>query len=250
MATKGIPVKAREEVEIRGTKSGLVIVLDATVPAELLANALRAKLAAAKGFFNGASCELLWHPAGLADDGGAKAAALAEVLAEYGLTLRQPGTAFQSAPGQGETAAGAGGQVSFRRPAPPAQDPSRNIGPRRKGPDVVALPNSEALLYQGILRGGQLLCYPGNVVVMGHVNPGAVIEAGGHVLVLGKLAGTVRAGWPDNRRAVIVTWHLASPQVAVAGQYLPADANPAPGPRLVRLYRGKLRLEEWEQPGR
>lgn len=246
MAVKKIPVKAREEVEIRGTRSGLVIALDATVPAERLANTLRAKLAAAKGFFSGANCDLLWYPEGLVDGDSAETA-LAAVLAEYGLTLRQPGTAHRGVLGQGETTADTNGQAFFRRPAPLAQDPGRNAGPTRKGFDVVALPNSEALLYRGILRGGQSLCYPGNVVVMGHVNPGAMIEAGGHVLVLGRLAGTVRAGWPDNRRAVIVAWYLASPQVAVAGHYLPADADPAPGPRLVRLYRGKLRLEEWER---
>lgn len=247
MAVKKIPVKAREEVEIRGTRQGLVIALDATVPAERLANTLRAKLAAAKGFFSGASCELLWYPAVPAGD-GAKAAALAEVLDEYGLTLRGPQTAGRETVGLPEEGCGAARQALPRRPATAMPDQRRSAAPRDRAADVVALPGSEALLYRGILRGGQSLCYPGNVVIMGHVNPGAVVEAGGHVLVLGRLAGTVRAGWPDNRRAVIVAWYLASPQVAVAGHYLPADADPASGPRLVRLYRGKLRLEEWQRP--
>ncbi len=46
----------------------------------------------------------------------------------------------------------------------------------------------------GILRSGQAIDYPGSVVVLGDVNPGARISAGGNVVVLGSLKGTVHAG--------------------------------------------------------
>lgn len=239
MAAKRIPLKERQEVEIRGTRWGLVITLDATVPADRLAGALRDKLTAARGFFNGATCDLLWQPAGAA--ASLDTAALAAVLAEHGLRLRREVGALP------EAGASTGGQQALARPSTAsAPEPALRTATRRRGPEVLTLPAGEALLYPGILRGGQSLRHPGSVVIVGHVNPGALVEAGGHVLVLGRLAGTVRAGWPDNRRAVIVTWHLAGRQLAVAGHHLAEEAEPPCGPCLVRLYRGKLRLERWE----
>ncbi|HHX61859.1 MAG TPA: hypothetical protein GX707_14315 [Epulopiscium sp.] len=46
----------------------------------------------------------------------------------------------------------------------------------------------------GMLRSGQSIDYPGSVVVLGDVNPGAIISAGGNVVILGSLKGTVHAG--------------------------------------------------------
>ena len=46
----------------------------------------------------------------------------------------------------------------------------------------------------GILRSGQCLEYQGSIVILGDVNPGARISAGGNVVVLGSLKGTVHAG--------------------------------------------------------
>lgn len=46
----------------------------------------------------------------------------------------------------------------------------------------------------GMLRSGQSIEYPGSVVVLGDVNPGAIISAGGNVVILGSLKGTVHAG--------------------------------------------------------
>lgn len=51
-----------------------------------------------------------------------------------------------------------------------------------------------ALWVQKTLRSGAQVSYVGNVVVMGDVNPGAEIVAGGSVLVWGRLRGSVHAG--------------------------------------------------------
>jgi septum site-determining protein MinC len=214
-----IPLKARPEVEIRGTGKGLVILLDSQVPAEQLARALQAKLSAAPGFFAGAVCELRWRDRAQEPD----LPVLKEILAQHGVSVRSRSD---------------GGGVLL-----PAD--------KFDGAKVIALPQHQALLVQGLVRSGQTVRYAGHVVIMGHVNPGGRVEAGGHVAVLGRLAGTVLAGWPDNRRARIWTWLLHSPQVAVAGHYLPPDAPCAPGPKMIRLHREKLRVEDWfpNRPG-
>ena len=48
--------------------------------------------------------------------------------------------------------------------------------------------------YVGIVRSGQIVCSPGDVVVVGDVNPNGRIEAGGNIYVLGKLKGIAHAG--------------------------------------------------------
>lgn len=54
-----------------------------------------------------------------------------------------------------------------------------------------SLANKPTLLYDKSLRSGQNIHFDGNVVVLGDVNPGAEIVAGGHILVMGALRGLV-----------------------------------------------------------
>ena len=60
--------------------------------------------------------------------------------------------------------------------------------------DEVSHDTSMTKYHVGMLRSGQSIEYPGSVVVLGDVNPGARIYAGGNVIVLGSLKGTVHAG--------------------------------------------------------
>ncbi len=48
--------------------------------------------------------------------------------------------------------------------------------------------------HYGIVRSGHHIDYQGNVVVLGDVNPGGLITAGGNVIIIGALKGKVHAG--------------------------------------------------------
>jgi septum site-determining protein MinC len=58
------------------------------------------------------------------------------------------------------------------------------------------------------VRGGQCINYPGNIVIVGDVNPGAEIHAGGNVVVLGALKGHVHAGVGGNDKAIVAAFTL------------------------------------------
>jgi septum site-determining protein MinC len=73
------------------------------------------------------------------------------------------------------------------------------------------------VLWQRTLRSGQSIRHPGHVIVIGDVNPGAEIVAGGHVVVWGKLRGTVHAGATGDEAALICALHLAPTQLRIAG---------------------------------
>lgn len=58
----------------------------------------------------------------------------------------------------------------------------------------IAVDASMTKYHVGILRSGQCIEYPGSVVIIGDVNPGAQVLAGGNIIVLGTLKGMVHAG--------------------------------------------------------
>ena len=51
----------------------------------------------------------------------------------------------------------------------------------------------ETILVKRTLRSGQRVFFPGNIVVLGDVNPGAEVIAGGNVLIMGSMRGMAHA---------------------------------------------------------
>ncbi|AZI41892.1 septum site-determining protein MinC [Deinococcus psychrotolerans] len=74
---------------------------------------------------------------------------------------------------------------------------------------TVVLPNSVRAGFRGE--------YGGSVVVLGDVNPGSELVAGGDVIVLGALRGVVHAGADGRESAIVWGRPIASPQIRIAG---------------------------------
>lgn len=81
------------------------------------------------------------------------------------------------------------------------------------------------------IRSGQIIKYPGNVVIIGDVNPGAEIYAEGNIIVLGALKGQVHAGTSGNLKAFIAALKL-QPQIIQIGSMI----NRAPEDDIKPLY--------------
>ena len=84
--------------------------------------------------------------------------------------------------------------------------------------DTSALP--ETLYVEANLRSGQLIKYPGNVFVLGDVNPSAEIIAGGDIIVMGSLRGFVHAGVDGKEDAKVICTNFATGQVRIANHIL------------------------------
>jgi len=80
-------------------------------------------------------------------------------------------------------------------------------------------PKKESKVFNGIyegktkfikktIRGGQLVRYYGNIVIIGDVNNGAEVHAGGNIIVLGSIKGQVHAGIGGNKKAIISAFNL------------------------------------------
>jgi septum site-determining protein MinC len=74
---------------------------------------------------------------------------------------------------------------------------------------------SEGLLVRRTLRSGQLLQHPGHVVVIGDVNPGAEIIAGGDVVVWGRVRGMIHAGALGDNNAIVCALELRPTQLRI-----------------------------------
>ncbi len=107
----------------------------------------------------------------------------------------------------------------------------------------------EALFVRRTLRSGFKLQFPGAVVVLGDVNPGAEIIAGGDVIIWGKLKGMVHAGALGDESAVVCALELAPTQLRIADTAaITPQKNLSAVPEMARLQDGQLLAESWN-PG-
>ncbi|CAB1128115.1 putative septum site-determining protein MinC [Candidatus Hydrogenisulfobacillus filiaventi] len=92
----------------------------------------------------------------------------------------------------------------------------RAVGERSERP--ILLPRREAagpLIWRQTLRSGQELSHEGDIVVLGDVNAGARVLAGGDILVFGTLRGQAWAGRPHRSDARIFALRFQAVQVRI-----------------------------------
>jgi septum site-determining protein MinC len=122
---------------------------------------------------------------------------------------------------------------------------------RPETPVQVKPVNSEdsAMWVKRTVRSGVRLEYEGNVVVLGDVNPGAEVVAGGSVVVWGRLRGVVHAGATGDMDAVVCALDLSPTQLRIAAEIATTpERRSQPIPEMARLKDGHLIAEPW-QPG-
>ncbi len=78
---------------------------------------------------------------------------------------------------------------------------------------------NEALLIKTTCRSGEVIRYPGDVVILADVNPGAEIIADGDILVFGSLRGLAHAGAGGDIQATIIALNLDASRIQI-GPYI------------------------------
>lgn len=97
------------------------------------------------------------------------------------------------------------------------------------------------------LRSGMGVSYDGNIVVVGDVNPGAELSAGGNVIVMGKLRGMVHAGKYGNKQTYVIASKLLPTQIRIANVIARAPEGEKIDelkPEIAHLKSGKMSIEE------
>ncbi len=127
--------------------------------------------------------------------------------------------------------------------------------PRPRAPEATfegaALPSEEpladGLVVRRTLRSGQSLRHPGHIVIIGDVNPGAEVVAGGDIVVWGRVRGVVHAGALGDGGAVVCALDLAPMQLRIANHIArsPEGRQQRPEPEMASVRDGKIVAVPW-----
>jgi septum site-determining protein MinC len=118
-------------------------------------------------------------------------------------------------------------------------------------PFETTLYGDDAVLVEKTLRSGNSIRHPGHVIILGDINPGAEIIAGGNVMVWGRLRGTVHAGAAGDESAKVYALDLSPTQLRIAGQIAVSPTRRSqPKPEVAQIKDGQLVAEEWQSKRR
>jgi septum site-determining protein MinC len=222
-------MEAQPKVRIKGVREGLLVTLEEEDWAEARA-ALLDQVQARADFLRGGRLIL--------DVGNhilraAELGQLRDALSEQGIALW---AVLSYSPITQQTAQTLGMATRLNRPAVE----------KAAKPLETNLVGDTAVLVRRTLRSGFSVQHTGHVVVIGDVNPGGEIVAGGDVVVWGRLRGTVHAGAEGDDLAVVCALDLSPTQLRIAGQIaVPPRRHGKPQPEMARLVDGQVIAVPW-----
>ncbi|MDR1623184.1 MAG: hypothetical protein LBS00_12530 [Synergistaceae bacterium] len=109
--------------------------------------------------------------------------------------------------------------------------------------------STNTLILDRSLRSGQHEDYAGNVVLVGHLNSGAEIFAGGSISILGKLKGLVHAGLNGTEGVYIVAGSFEPQQLRIGDKLynqIGTDMKWWKKPVIITLEEDGLLFRDWK----
>lgn len=177
-------------VVFKGSIDGITVVLDENAPFEELLDNFVAKLESSKKFFSGAKVNMRFKGRKLSKD---QQDALMSLLANQNIL----NVAFIHEFEQSHSAK--------------REDYLKWLSLEMEKPNV-----SLTKYHYGIVRSGQHIDFSGSVIVIGDINPGGVITAGGNIIVMGTLNGKVHAGLDEGyKNPFILATHMHPMQIGI-----------------------------------
>lgn len=226
-------VNERRQMQIKGIKDGLLVTMGEGDWAELEA-ALLKHVEDKAAFFQGARVAL--------DVGNhilraAELGSLRDRLSNKGINLW---AIISNSPVTESTAQVLGLATRISTPRP-----ERTIKPMDTN-----LAGENAIFVHRTLRSGFKVSHHGHIIVLGDVNPGAEVIAGGSVIIWGRLRGVVHAGVDGDDKSVVCALEMDPTQLRIAGL---VSAPPKrtlfsrgkSDPEMVRIQNGALVVLPW-----
>jgi len=95
--------------------------------------------------------------------------------------------------------------------------------------------------HQGTVRSGEYLDIPGDLLILGDVNPGAVVRAEKNIIIWGRLLGIAHAGCKGNSQATISALQLWPLQLRISNK---VARGPKEKPQLGLAEQAKIDSEK------
>jgi septum site-determining protein MinC len=247
---------AQGQIAIKGTRHGLLLTLEPETPFSELLQALAERLAEAPDFFRGATLTVDTRQRMLQ---ASERVQLENLLAHYRMSI----ASLEQVAGMRRGGLGEGARLGLGvngGPAYTATGPYASYSPyERTGAGAVTVDlglttgqrdpreSDDTLFLRRTVRSGQAIHHHSNIVVLGDVNPGAEVVAGGDVIVWGVLRGMVHAGYPDNEQALVCALLLAPVQLRIAHLLSrpPEGLEVQPRPEVASIRQGQIVVETW-----
>jgi septum site-determining protein MinC len=221
-----------ERVTIRGTREGLIISLGEGPLFEVLEE-MENRLSTQASFFRGGRVALRTGERALSEE---QLRAIGNLLEGLGVSLWAVETEH---PATEAAARELGLEVRAHLVAPPAAEP----------PDLIPREERPGMIVRRTLRSGQAIHHTGHVVLIGDVNPGAEIVAGGDIVIWGKLRGTAHAGAMGDENALICALQLMPSQIRIGSLIArpPERGRPPKVPEVASVQMGRIVVERWNK---
>lgn len=219
--------------QIKGINDGLLITLGEGEWPVLREQLLR-NIQERSSFFQGARVAL---DVGNQVIKAAELGALRDKLGDFGITL----TAIISSSGTTE-------KTSLMLGIPTQiQSSKKALSATRKVEETPNLTGEPAVFLQKTLRSGTKVETPGSVIVLGDVNPGAEIIAGGNIIIWGRMRGTAQAGSGGDETAIVCALELNPMNIRIAGSSLEGKPRKGkPGPEFASIASGTVIIQPWK----
>ncbi len=168
-------------VEFKGSKEGIIIYFDENVDFDYLKKQLICKIEAGKHFFNGARVVDFVGRILTEDEKNE----IKEIIHNsYGMVILE------------------------KKEENPIKDTKKEV--------FEGIEEGNTKFLRTTVRSGQKINYPGNVVIIGDINPGAEVVAEGNILVMGSMRGFAHAGSSGNQKAFVAAYCLQPTQLRIA----------------------------------
>lgn len=201
----------REDIVFKGINGEVQLYLNETADFESILEQLRLKLLSASSFFNPGTVVKLPPGLGLKSEQKER---LTDILSEHGLSCEETKPARREKTVDRSRVKCCGAQV-------------------------------DALVVNKTLRSGQKVVYDNTVVVVGDVNPGAQVVAGGDIIILGACRGMAHAGAQGDQAATITANRILATQLRIAGLIAraPDDLDKSVYVETARIKNGTVIIE-------
>lgn len=174
-------------VIIKGTKSGMTVILDKEVPFEQLLSDVKEKFAESSKFWGNAQMAIQFEGRRLDND-----------------EQRQVIDTIEE-------------NSSLKILCVVDNDPDQEEKFQKALSDKLnELSAQTGQFYKGTLRSGQVLESEGSIIILGDVNPGGKVIAKGNVVVLGALKGTAYAGISGKEGSFVAALEMSPMQIRIA----------------------------------
>ncbi len=228
-------------ISIKGIREGLLITINEDGEWAEAETALLEAISAQSGFFRGAAVALQVGGRVLDRDDIRK---LKDKLAEHDVRL-------SSLLGASPETIRAARRSDLETDLPQPHDSDEDTETDEYNDDLPPIDSDVdgtlGVLVKSTLRSGRTIRHAGHVLVIGDVNPGSQIIAGGDIVIWGRLRGTVHAGATGDTESVVCALDMRPQQLRIANQVAigPDDTRRRPNPEMAYIEDGQIVAREW-----